>query len=44
MYARRRADLDGRALTVEQVEVEALRLRSNPAYNIETGLLCDSSQ
>jgi hypothetical protein len=21
-----------------------LRLRSNPAYNIEAGLLCDSSQ
>ena len=41
---RRRANLDGRALTVKQVEVETLRLRSKPAYNIETGLLCDSSQ
>jgi hypothetical protein len=25
-------------------EVRRLRLRSKPAYNIETGLLCDSSQ
>jgi hypothetical protein len=40
---RRGTDLDSRAL-VSQWKSRRLRLRSNPAYNIEAGLLCDSSQ